>query len=330
MKNNKRKWLKRIGIVLGVLLLLSIVVPLFIPVEGEIGLAEPHELIEDNGAIVTIPFDGTDGLDIYYNYSVSEDHSDKNFILLHGSLYNSKTWREVMVYFSKKGNVYAYDQLPYGLSEKVLEGDWTKDNPYTLEATLEEFEAYMDVLGIESATLVGSSYGGVIAAEAAIRLEDRVDELILVDPAILASESMPQWLVELPQIERLGPIFATSLASGDTFYESTFYNKELLTTERMNNNKRETLINNWNLALWEYLQAWPVNPSNVGEELAEISQRTLVISGEEDKIIPMTDSQKIAESIKNSTFISIPNCGHLPQEENPEAFIEIVDAWLSE
>lgn len=324
MKNKK---LRGAFIIVSVIILLILIVPLFIPVEGRIGLNEPEDMVTDNSAIVTIPFEGTDGLDIYYDFQ-TDDNDEKNFILLHGSMYNSKTWSEVMNFFSERGNVYAYDQLPYGYSEKVLEGEWTAENPYTTNAAVVQLKLFMDELGVKKATLVGSSFGGVLAAEAAIRYEDRVESLILVDPAILVSESMPKWLVTLPQVERLGPLFAAGLSEGDGFYKSTYYDKEAITNQRMVYNKRETEINNWNLAMWEYLQAWSVQPSDVGERLHEISQPTLVISGDSDKVVPVEDSREITELIQGAEFVIIPECGHMPHEERPDEFMEIVSEWL--
>lgn len=324
MKNKK---LKISLIILFIIILIILVVPILIPIEGKIGLNESKDLVTENSAIVTIPFEGTDGLDIYYDYK-TKDGSDKNYILLHGSMYNSKSWSEVMDYFSEMGNVYAYDQLPYGYSEKVLEGEWTGQNPYTTESAIQQLKLFMDTLNIQEATLVGSSFGGVIAAEAAIRYENRIENLILVDPAILVTESVPEWLVGLPQVEHIGPLFAAMLSEGDSFYESTFYNQELMTEERLRYSKRETEINNWNLAMWEYLQAWSTQPSDVSKRLDEIEQPTLVISGEHDKIVPLEDSMIISERISNSKFVMISDCGHMPHEEQPENFILIVDEWL--
>ncbi len=324
MKNKK---LKVPIIIVSTIVLLILIVPLFIPVQGRVGLNEPQDMVADGSAIATIPFEGTDGLDIYYEFE-TDDKNDKNFILLHGSMYNSKSWSEVIDFFAEKGNVYAYDQLPYGYSEKVLDGEWTGENPYTTNAAVEQLGLFMDKLGIEKATLVGSSFGGVLAAEAAIRYEDRVESLILVDPAIFASESMPEWLVTLPQIERLGPIFAAALSEGDAFYESTFYDNEDISDKRMAYNKRETEINNWNLAMWEYLQAWSVYPSGVDERLGEISQPTIVISGDSDKVVPVEDSAKVADLIQGAEFFVIPECGHMPHEERPVEFMEVVNEWL--
>lgn len=80
--------------------------------------------------------------------------------------------------------------------------------------------------------------------------------------------------------------------------------------------------------MWEYLQAWSVYPSNVGERLGEISQPTIVISGDSDKIVPVEDSRKVAELIQSAEFVVIPECGHMPHEERPEEFKEVVNEWL--
>lgn len=326
--SNKKKWLKFSGIILAILVLVITIGPLLIPINGATGLQEARELMSSDGQMITLPFQGTDGIETYYSYTPAKIDTDKTFILLHGSLYSNNTWNEITDYLSTKGNVYAYDQAPYGLSEKLIEGDWTKDNPYTVNAAIKQLETFMDVLEIESATLMGSSYGGVLAAEAAVKMPQRVDNLIFVDPAIYINESMPKWFLELPQMERLGPIFARFLAEGDSFYESTYYDKSKITDQRTKMNKQLTQVKNWDLAFWEYLQAWRANPSNVAQKVRSINQNSLVISGEQDAIVPLEQSQQLARELPNSTLKIIEDCGHLPHEEKPEVFIKTLDSWL--
>lgn len=328
--NRKKKILKIMGIIFGLLLIIIVIVPLLIPIRGASGLKEPEELLEHNGAIVTLPFEGTDGIDTHYIFEPSKTSSETNFILIHGSLYNSSTWNKVIDYLSTKGNVYAYDQTPYGLSEKLLEGDWNESNPYTIDASIIQLEAFMDKMNIEKAILVGSSFGGVIATEAALKIPEKVEALVLVDAAIYVTESVPKWVIELPQIEHLGPLFVDVLATGDGFYESTYFDKTKLSNERMKQNKSMTEINNWNLAYWEYLQAWSVTPSDASTKLSNLSIKTLVISGENDEIVPLSQSKKIAKNIEYSTFEIIESCGHLPHEEMPDEFIRVFEKWLTQ
>jgi pimeloyl-ACP methyl ester carboxylesterase len=50
----------------------------------------------------------------------------------------------------------------------------------------------------------------------------------------------------------------------------------------------------------------------------------LVIAGDDDQIVPIEASRKLAEDIPRSVFKLIGNCGHLPQEACREAFMQIV------
>jgi pimeloyl-ACP methyl ester carboxylesterase len=65
------------------------------------------------------------------------------------------------------------------------------------------------------------------------------------------------------------------------------------------------------------------------ERIPEIQQAALVITGDSDKVVPVTDSQRLDAALPNSEFVILPSCGHVPQEECPEIFQDAVDEWLS-
>ncbi len=323
-----KKFLKILVITFGVFTVLLLVVPFAIPIEGETGLNEKEDLANVNGDFVTIPFEGTDGIDMYYEYTPSRSDSDQNFILIHGSMYNAQTWNLVVEDLSAYGNVYAYDQVPYGLSEKLLVEEFDDVNPYTVDSAVLQLELFMNELGLESAVLVGSSYGAVIAAELAVSNPELVDSMIFVDPAILVSEAVPSWIMNLPQADHLGPVIAKMMSSSDSFYSMIYYDKDILDETRMALNKQMTQVNNYNLAYWEYLKAWMIFPSDVQEELDQIDVQVLVISGEFDNVVPVEDSELIASMISNATFVMIADCGHMPHEEKPDEFMDVVSSWL--
>ncbi len=323
-----KRVLKILLIIFGVFTVLLLVVPFAIPIEGETGLSENEDLTNENGDFVIIPFEGTDGIDIYYEFTPSTSDSTQNFILIHGSMYNAQTWNLVTEDLSAYGNVYAYDQAPYGLSEKILKEDYDDVNPYTIDSAVLQLELFMNELGIDSAILVGSSYGAVIAAELAVTSPELVDSMIFVDPAILVSETVPSWIINLPQADHLGPVIAKMISSSDSFYSMIYYDQDTLDETRMSLNKQMTQVNNYNLAYWEYLKAWMISPSDVQNQLDQIDVDVLVISGEFDKVVAMEDSELIANMIANATFVIIEDCGHMPYEERPDEFMNIVSNWL--
>jgi pimeloyl-ACP methyl ester carboxylesterase len=229
---------------------------------------------------------------------------------------------------SSRGRVVAYDQVPYGLSEKLLPGDWNGDNPYSPASAVDQLFALLDELGLDRVYLVGSSYGGNLAIRAAARDPQRVEGLILVDPAVYAEESMPAWLVNSPQMQNLGPYMARSMGSGDAFFETCYSDPSFFSGERKDTTKILTRIENWDAALWQYLAAWGLDPVDYDQLLPTLEIPALVVSGSLDAVIPPEDSRKVHELLPISEYREIEGSGHLPHEERPGDFLEAVFEWL--
>jgi pimeloyl-ACP methyl ester carboxylesterase len=62
--------------------------------------------------------------------------------------------------------------------------------------------------------------------------------------------------------------------------------------------------------------------------LAAIKCPTLVLSGDEDNTISNALSVEMADNIHNAKLVILPNCGHLPQVEQPEAMADALIEWL--
>lgn len=329
------KLLKRAARVLAVLLLLSLIAlavgPFLIPVPPLEGLGSAQQAAVAESNFITLPFAGTDGIDIHYIADGPTTTDDEpTFVLLHGSVFNAFTWNEVMDFFAGRGRVIAYDQIPYGLSEKLLAGDWTEHNPYSATAAVEQLFLFLDALEADQVVLVGNSYGGVLAVQAALAHPERVEALILVDAAVYIQESLPAWLMELPQVQHLGPLFAREIGRSETFIRQTYRDPERINAERMAYTIIHTEVENWDLAFWEYLQAWGSTSPDFTDRIAEIAQPVLVISGDSDAIVPVADSERLANELPEATLTILPACGHVPQEECPESFEEAVADWLGQ
>jgi pimeloyl-ACP methyl ester carboxylesterase len=71
-------------------------------------------------------------------------------------------------------------------------------------------------------------------------------------------------------------------------------------------------------------------PLGLAERLAELSLPTLVIIGDDDRLVPTADSVKLAAEIPAAALVIIPQAGHLPHEEKPAEFMQAVRAWLEQ
>lgn len=328
-----------IGIAIGALVVLVVLGPLLVPLPETSGYAVPDALAGPESTFVDIPFPGTDGLTLHVRERGATtgptasgggvEAASPVFVLLHGSMFNLTTWAETESWLSSFGRVVAYDQIPYGLSERLAMGDWTGVNPYTQAAAIDQLIALLDARNIDRAILVGHSYGGVLAARAAVEHPDRVDGLVLLAPAVYQTESMPQWILDSPQMQRLGPRMASSLATSEAFFRSCYADPEMWTGERAERSLIHTRVTGWEAALWEYLRAWNVVDLDLASALADIATPTLVVGGEADAIVPIADSQRVARSIPGARFRTLPDVGHMPHEEDPAATAELVRSWLA-
>lgn len=324
---NIAKWA---GIAMLILLLLAAIVPFLIPITPLENLRTPQSVAQAESQFVTIPFAGTDGIDIHYLAGDSKTEDEPTFVLLHGSLFNSFTWNELFDFFDERGRVIAYDQIPYGLSEKLVAGDWTGRNPYSGDAVIEQLITLLDTLGIGKAILVGNSYGSVLALQTALTYPDRVEALILADSAVYIQESVPAGIINLPQVQRLGPLLGRMIGNSESFVRQTYLDPEAIDEERMRLTLIHTEVIGWDEAMWAYLQEWGTSPIDLTEKLSAISQPALILTGDSDTVVPVADSERLANTLPNAEYAVLSSCGHVPQEECPEKFEDALTIWLTQ
>jgi len=331
----KRKPLKTIAKILAILaiflILIVIIGPLLVPVKPLDGLGTPLQAAQDESQFITIPFEGTDGIDIHYLADdLSADDTEPTFVLLHGSLFNAFTWNEMISFFDERGQVIAYDQIPYGLSEKLTEGSWEDVNPYSSDAAVEQLFTFLDALAVDDVILVGNSYGGVLAVQAAQANPEKVEGLILIDAAVYVQEELPAGLLNLPQVTHLGPLFARQLGQSEAFIRQTYLNPDKITDDRLALTTIQTEVDEWDSALWEYLRVWSLNGTEYQSRIPDLQQPALVITGDSDVIVPVSDSERLNSELANSDYVVLPLCGHVPQEECPELLKTAVAQWLDQ
>ena len=306
-----------------VILIILAIGPLFIPIPPIENALSPRELADPDSQFIEI-----DGIDVHYKMWGS---GETTFILLHGFASSVFTWREVAEPLSAWGRVIAFDRPAYGLTERVTEWE-AGENPYTQEAQLANITGLMNALGVESAVFVGNSAGGTIAMSYALANPDRVSSLILLDPAVYAGGGAPpfvQPLLSLPQFDRVGPLIVRRFlgeANSANLLELAWHDPSKVTDEVIEGYTRAYQIENWDTALWEFTVA--SEQSSLAEQLDELTIPTLVITGDDDRIVPTEDSIRLAEELPNAVLVVIPNSGHVPQEETPSDVLNAIEANL--
>lgn len=314
--------LRIVLIIVGILALVLLVGPFLVPVPPVEGTVPPEQLADADSRFAEI-----EGLQVHYKTAGSGEPA---LILLHGFGASMFSWHQVMEPLGELGTVAAFDRPGSGLTERLLRGEWEGESPYSMVSQVEITVGLMDELGIEQAILVGNSAGGTVAMETALAYPQRVRGLILVDPAIYRGGS-PAWirpLLRLPQIRRLGPLIIRRLStSGGGLLDSAWHDPSLVTPEIREGYEQLTRVDNWDQGFWELTLA--SRPSRLEERLDEVTLPVLVITGDDDRIVPTEESIRLAGELPDAELIVLPECGHLPQEECPAAFMDAMRAYLN-
>lgn len=319
------KPMRIIGLFLLVILLVIAIGPLVIPIPPLPDPVPVTALMDDDSRFVEI-----NGIDVHYKQHGS---GEPVMILLHGFGASTFSWREVMQPLTSAGTVIAFDRPAFGLTERPMPGEWEGESPYALNSQIELLIGLMDRLGVERAVLIGNSAGGTVAVATALVHPERVSALVLVDAAIYAGGGAPAWirpLLRTPQFDRLGPWFARSIAGeqGDAFLRAAWHDPSKITDEIVEGYRKPLQVANWDRALWELTKA--SGESRLAERLDQLTMPVLVVTGDDDRIVPTAESVRLANDIAGAKLAVFPNCGHVPQEECPEPFLKAVLAFLAE
>jgi pimeloyl-ACP methyl ester carboxylesterase len=308
-----------LAIIAAVVLALILVVPFLVPVQTT-GTAT-YKQVAGEGAT----FASAQGIDIYYEKTDFVCQEGKNcsnppvIFLIHGFGANTFSFREVTEPLSQLGDVIAYDRPGFGLSERP--SSWEGQNPYgsvgqdlILDQLIAEFASGRDVI------LVGHSAGGTLAAQYVVDNKDAIQGLILISPAVLSTGGSPSWLnwiYSIPQLDHLGPLLVSSIASsGMDLLNESWYNPELITDQVKAGYREPLSVIGWEEGFWEFNRA--PRTFDIKDRLTEITVPTLLVTGDSDTVVATADTVKLAEMIKDSVLFVIPKSGHLAQEETPE------------
>lgn len=319
-----KRWQKVLLTIVGVLLLVILVGPFLVPVPPLDGTFPPEELADEDSQFIEV-----DGLKVHYKETGS---GEPVFILLHGFGASLFSWHAVMQPLAEYGRVIAFDRPGFGLTERPMPGEWTGQNPYSPEAQVDLVLGLMDTLDVEQAILVGNSAGGTVSVNLALNHPERVQALVLVDAAIYAGGGSPPWarpFLGTPQMRHLGPLIARQIQKrGPELIDLAWHDASKITPEILEGYRKPLLVHNWDRALWELTIA--SRTLNLADRLDELQMPVLVVTGDDDRIVPTEESLRLAKDIPNSKLAVIPESGHLPHEERPDVFMNEVDMFLSE
>jgi pimeloyl-ACP methyl ester carboxylesterase len=248
-------------------------------------------------------------------------------VMVHGFASSTLVWSKVFLRLADEGfRVLAPDLLGYGYSGKP------RRRKYTIEAQAKALVELLDRLEISKAIFIGSSYGGAVAATCALDYPDRVQKLILVG-AVNNNAPLKFTLMRLFGSPVVGDVVAPLLIGSRRLLRMRMkkvYDRHawVLDEQRVEARHRPLRTSSTQRAIIRTVRGW--NAERVSLDAHLIRQPTLLLWGETDREIPLADGQRLHGRIKGSRLIVFRECGHLPHEEYPEAFTEVVTDFCAD
>jgi pimeloyl-ACP methyl ester carboxylesterase len=249
-------------------------------------------------------------------------------LLIHGFTASNFVWNDVLLPIAGAGfRVIAPDLIGFGFSGKPASGE------YTIDAQARMITTLMNQLGIESATIVGSSYGGAVAATCALDYPERVKRLVLVD-AVINNHAKGRFLLRLAASPVVGDLVSPLMLGSRRIVQQQLRKgyapetRHLFDDERAAAHHRPLMAASTQRAALLSLRRW--NAGRIEREAHSIRQPTLLIWGEVDPEIPLSHGRRLFETIPDSQFVIFRRCGHMPMEEYPREFTEVLTDFLGD
>lgn len=185
--------------------------------------------------------------------------------------------------------------------------------------------AYLDLLRMQGPTCVlGAGFGGWIAAEMAIRCTHDIQALVLIDA--LGVKVSDRTTADIRDMFVVSPDELVDLCWHDASLGKTLmplpdarFDEETLTL-LLSNRKTAALVG-WNPFM---------HSPKLRRRLARVDCPTLVLWGESDGLVSPEYGRAYAEAIPEARFELVRQAGHYPYLEQPDRFVDLLEAFLSE
>jgi len=224
-------------------------------------------------------------------------------LILHGWGSSSKKWESVKEILESKGfEVYTPDLPGFGTSSPP-------EKPWSVDDYRDWVEKFCEKNNLSQFFLLGHSFGGRIAVKLAVKYPERVAGLILCGvPAIRDDSGVRD--ITMQTSSAFSKKF--SFLPFYPFLRKLFY--KFLVRQSDYINLEGTMKETFKKVVNEDLSAY----------LPQIRVKTLVLWGEKDEYVPLQMASMIKSRVLNAELLIIPNIGHSPYLEIPNAFAELI------
>jgi proline iminopeptidase len=288
-------------------------------------------------APVTEGFVSVPGAELYYR-SVG---SSAPLVVLHGGPdFNHNYFLPELDRLATSARLIYYDQRGRGKSSHGVEPE-----DVTIESEVDDLDRLRRHFGLESVSLLGHSWGCVLALEYATRHPDRTGLVVLMNPAPASHRDLQLFrehrqATEAENLSRMDAIARTRpFLDGDIQTEAEYYRvhykRAVYRAEQVDqvvarlrvHFTPEDIVKARAIEERLYDQTWRQAEYDLAEQLEGSAKSVLVLHGEYD-FVPLVCARRIAEASTMAKMVVVEKCGHFAYLENPEVVSETIGEFL--
>lgn len=274
----------------------------------------PRDLAESRGTLET-------DLDLAY----ADAGQGPPLVFIHGVTATIDYWRHNLEHFSRRHRVIACDLPGMGRSSRPA------DAPYSVPFFARTVFALLDRLGVESASLVGNSLGGQIALAMALRAPERIQRLVLVNPA--GASVPPRWLRRaIALATRSGLLHVPTVPERvwALAFRLVFPGRPELIADFARRYRRMGEHPDYPSYVRAAIRAYlGVLKADLRQSCRAVRPATLVIWGRRDGLLRISGAHRLRERIPGARLLIYDDSGHCPMIDQPERFNRDVSRFLA-
>lgn len=252
------------------------------------------------------------------HYAEQGDPDGEAVIFLHGYSDSWFSFSRVLPLLSGEYHAFALTERGHGDSGKP-------ECCYALDDFAADVDAFMDAVGVESATIVGHSNGSIMAPRVALSYPHRVSRLVLVGAATIATTAEANNAGVQGLMEEVGALedpvpeeFVREFQASCVYHPVPEEFFETVISESLKFPAR----------LWRAVAEGVIFSGGPVERLRGIGAPTLILWGEHDAFFPREEQEQLAEAIPGATLKVYSETGHTPHWEWPEHFVRDLETFV--
>ena len=282
-------------------------------------LVSPDKTLEELApkyAAAPSQFMEINGMKVHYR----DEGAGTPIVLIHGTGASLHTWEDWTTDLVKNYRVIRLDLPAYGLTGQ------DPQKRYSSKDYVDLLHAFLGELKVDKFHLAGNSLGGLVSWLYASYHPEKVEQLVLLDPSGFPFKNTPM-VIKMAKTPILNNFirYITPRSFIEKNIKEVYFDETLI--------KESTIDRYHDLSQYKgnrqaFIDRSFVEREDYTERLGLIQAPTLILWGENDAWIPVSDAPRFKAAIKDAQMVIMPKTGHVPMEERPKESLAIVLDFL--